>query len=581
MPLVPRCPTCRRLNRRASTEPGTKVTCEWCEEVFEASKCLVEAEPADPKRAAAKAKPASPSNEKPRAAGDAKPAPARPRRREEDDEPPRRPGRARRREESSGSGGVVVLLLALGLGAFLVAGLAGGAIWYSSQKREQAAQERAEAAEFEVDRARRDAARAAEEQELVQRAMREDVEAAERERQRLAALAPPEARPPAPAPGPGLPGPFLPPAPGPFVPPAPPVEEPPAPPKAEAVGLPRFDEPVNPVPPGKQTKLRELTAVSLPKLPAPPKNALPRFGTPAAEHFRVVHSPRHQLLFVLSPKSAWAYDLKAKKALGEQTAKEAFTDMSLAPDESALFVADYGGEHVGYGTPLKPSRVHRFDLKSRQWEDRTAPKVAWKAEAVDGSRVLLLERDQWVSVTLNKWEEDGVGVRELARIGSDYNGDIEYDPRTGRIYHGNRGISSPQITVNVVDGDKLKPGGNTGTYGTASKGGGGGSVVLSQDGSRFYYGRLQVKAASVKENLETFPEVIVAASRDIAFGSKAYYRATTGSKLGEFDFKTGAGDPRFGGGSAAAITVSPDGQSVWVIDRDKNTARQYALEEGK
>jgi hypothetical protein len=105
--------------------------------------------------------------------------------------------------------------------------------------------------------------------------------------------------------------------------------------------------------------------------------------------------------------------------------------------------------------------------------------------------------------------------------------------------------------------------------------------VLSQDGSRFYYGKLQVKAATVTENLQTFPELIVAASRDIAFGSKAYYRATTGSKLGEFDFKTGAGDPRFGGQSPAAISVSPDGQSVWVIDRDKNTARHYALQEGK
>jgi hypothetical protein len=361
---------------------------------------------------------------------------------------------------------------------------------------------------------------------------------------------------------------------------APPVADPPAPPKVEAMGVPKFDEPANPVPPGKQTKLRLLTTVSLPKLPVPPKNARPDFGTPALEHFRVVHSPRHQLLFVQNPKSAWVYDLKAQKALGEQPAKEAFTDMSLSPDESALFVADYGRENVGYGTPLKPSRVHRFDLAARTWEDRTAPKIAWKAEAVDGARVLLLERDQWVSVSLNKWEEDGVGVRELARIGSDYSGDFEYDPRTGRIYHGNSGSSSQQITVNVVDGDKLKAAGNTGTYGTASKGGGG-SAVLSQDGSRFYYGRLQVKADSVKDNLQTFPEVIVAASRDIAFGSKAYYRATTGSKLGEFDFKAGAGDPRFGGQSPAAITVSPDGLSVWVIDRDKNTARHYALEEGK
>ncbi len=47
-----------------------------------------------------------------------------------------------------------------------------------------------------------------------------------------------------------------------------------------------------------------------------------------------------------------------------------------------------------------------------------------------------------------------------------------------------------------------------------------------------------MKASKPTECLEVFPEVIVAASRDIAFGAKAYYRATTGEKLGEFAFKT-------------------------------------------
>jgi hypothetical protein len=76
-----------------------------------------------------------------------------------------------------------------------------------------------------------------------------------------------------------------------------------------------------------------------------------------------------------------------------------------------------------------------------------------------------------------------------------------------------------------------------------------------------------VSAADVKKNLQTFPEIIVAASRDVAFGTTAYYRASTGSKLGAFPFRP------------AAIAVSPDGLSVWVIDGDKNVARQFALED--
>ncbi len=44
----------------------------------------------------------------------------------------------------------------------------------------------------------------------------------------------------------------------------------------------------------------------------------------------------------------------------------------------------------------------------------------------------------------------------------------------------------------------------------------------------FYHGRQQVNAAKPSEDLKLFPEDIIAAWRDIAFGTKAYYRATTG-----------------------------------------------------
>lgn len=385
------------------------------------------------------------------------------------------------------------------------------------------------------------------------------------------------------------PGPMFPPPP-PSIPPKkkgpgggfnPPISRPGDDPPAEPSGppLPRFTEPANPYKPGTQTKLMALRSVELPKIAGatPSKNTFP--PPPFHGITKLVYSPKHELLFGLSGKSVWTYDLKAGKELPAQTAKESFSDLSLSPDQSVLFVADYGGERTGYGDPLKPHWVHRFDIAARKWEARKAPKIAHRIEAVDDGRVLLLEHDQWVELTLNKWEEDGVGIRELSRSHSGYYGDIEYDPRTGRIFHGGYGSSSQEVIVLKVEGNKLKSEKNTGSYGTAQ--GGGPTTFLSQDGSRLFYGKVQLNGADLKK-METMVEPIYAASRDIAFGASAYYRVSTGSKLGEFDFKLVAGSPEYGGfrslTASPAITVSPDGLSVWVIDRDANIARQFALE---
>src|SRR5262245_60775711 len=89
--------------------------------------------------------------------------------------------------------------------------------------------------------------------------------------------------------------------------------------------LPAFKEPVNPYKPGTQTKLRELRSVELPELPAPKKNQWPATTPP---YVQVIHSPQHGLLFVRSRESVWVYDLKTNKAIGPQSAKRQFTDMS-------------------------------------------------------------------------------------------------------------------------------------------------------------------------------------------------------------------------------------------------------------
>ena len=336
------------------------------------------------------------------------------------------------------------------------------------------------------------------------------------------------------------------PTPTPALPPKPTVVETPA---DTGPAVPPFTEPANPYRAGTQTKLRLLRELDAPG---------------GAD--QLVYSARHELLFLRNSGSAvWVVDVKTGQALPMEPAEHKFSDLGLAPDESALFVADFGGEVVGYSKPAQPSWVHRFDLSARSWEKRQAPKIAYRLETVDAWRFLLLEQDQWVELSLNRWERGQRATAELARIHAGYGGDLEYDPRTGRAFHGSVGSSSAEVHVFRVVGDALRKAEETGTYGSASKSGGGGSCVLSRDGKRFYYGALQVEALDVTHNLRTFPEVIVAGSRDLAFGKKGCYHAEKGDAAGSFD------------GVVTVCAVASDGLSVWTFD-GKTKLRQYAIE---
>ena len=82
-----------------------------------------------------------------------------------------------------------------------------------------------------------------------------------------------------------------------------------------------------------------------------------------------------------------------------------------------------------------------------------------------------------MDITLNSF---GDSMTELSRIAADYYGDMEYDPATGRIYHGNSGLSSCEINVRRVEGNTLITAGGTSSYGTAQNGGG--TCVLSAGG---------------------------------------------------------------------------------------------------
>jgi hypothetical protein len=207
--------------------------------------------------------------------------------------------------------------------------------------------------------------------------------------------------------------------------------------------------------------------------------------------------------------------------------------------------------------------VHRYDLSSRTWETRTAPWVVYRIEAVSDSRYLVQEIDQHVDMMLNSWT--AAGSAELARIGADYYGDFEYDHRLQRIYHGSSGSSSSEIHVRRLVGDTLVYAGDTGVYGTAQ--GGGGSSVLSTDGLRFYYGRLQVEALDVRNNLRSFPEIIHAATDQLAFGASAYYDAATGQMAGNLGFATNV------------YALSEDGAHVWAFQDNGDLLHHYVVPE--
>lgn len=275
------------------------------------------------------------------------------------------------------------------------------------------------------------------------------------------------------------------------------------------------------------------------------------------------YSAQYDTLFLRNSGSAiHVIDVPSQTRIDLRLATETFTDFDLTPDGRYLYAADYGGTRTGYGNPVRPSYAQRFDLASLAWESRTAPWVIYRIEAVNADRYLVQEIDQHVDMMLNSWADPSL---ELARISADYYGDFEYDHRLNRIYHGSSGSSSSEIHVRRLVGDSLVNAGNTGTYGTADDGGG--TSVLSTDGERFYYGRLQVEALDVTNNLQFFPEMIYAATPGLAFGKAGYYDAHTGQLLGNLGFQT------------TVYALSDDSLHLWAFDPATDMLHHYMVPE--
>ena len=289
---------------------------------------------------------------------------------------------------------------------------------------------------------------------------------------------------------------------------------------------------------------------------------LESFPSPGAAS-QLQYSPQQGLLFLRNSGSAIrVVNTHTRAEVDLHLANQQFTDMDLTPDGQYLYAADWGRVAIGYGTLVGPHAVHRYDLAARQWESKSSSVDTFRLEAVGPDRVVLLESDQWVDVNLEKWGA-GPAMTHLARAATDYYGDIEYDPATGRLYHGNSGSSSREIHVLRLNGDSFSSAGGSGIYGTAQIGGG--SSVLSLDGQRFYYGPLQVEALDVTNNIRTFPQPIYAATGDLAVGNSSVFDARTGAVLGNLGYTT------------TVFTFDASGSELWAYAN--NTLYHYAVPE--
>lgn len=283
----------------------------------------------------------------------------------------------------------------------------------------------------------------------------------------------------------------------------------------------------------------------------------------------LIYSPGYGRLVLKNAASAASVVNLGDETATTHLANYQFTDMSLSPGGRYAFVADYGGENIGYGTPANPSYVHRVDLADGSWAVKEAY-IAGNIQAVSDDTFVLKSLNQWVTFTYNSWAGSGSAVVQLntssggpwaGYFSSVYSGNFRYDPKTGRLLHGNSGLSSQEIQAfKIKSNDFIKQEG-TGTYGSAS--GFGSSVTLATDGSAFYYGTLCVDALDVAHTLHVFPETIYAATGSVAFGKNAYYDAHSGAPLGTLGF------------TATVYALNANGSDFWAYDASANLLRHF------
>lgn len=304
------------------------------------------------------------------------------------------------------------------------------------------------------------------------------------------------------------------------------------------------------------------TAPSLALAAAEPYVEVNFIGAPGNAQ-QMIYSSEHQTLVLRDAGSAIRVMDLETGAVATHLSTHDFRDMSLSPDGRYVFVADYGGENIGYGTPANQHRVGRLDLETGTFETKGTAGIAGHIEAASADRFILSSQDQWITFTYQSW-----GTGEMTTIlnpggfyASAYSGDIEFDATTQRLIHGNSGSSSHEIAAYQVLNNSFQGREESGVYGSADAYGG--SSVLATDGSVFYYGALQVDALDVRSNLHVFPKVIRAANADSAFATDAYYDAATGAQVGQLGFST------------TVYALNRMGRDFWAYDPGKNMLRHF------
>jgi len=295
--------------------------------------------------------------------------------------------------------------------------------------------------------------------------------------------------------------------------------------------------------------------------------------TPPTGVAQLIYVPERGLLVIRNAQSAVATIDLTTHATSLHFANVGFFDMAVSPSHRYLYVADYGNE-VFTTHPSWLSFVHRLDVETGLWETKSAH-AAFRVQVVADDRFILEDNGGWSCFTNNLWGGGAavvpVNTPTDPAWGPEYralvfHGDFRFASRSGRLLHGNSGLSSDEIQAFTFSGNEFVKADGTGGYGSAQ--GFGGTQVLATDESGFYYGKLEVDPLDVTHTLRVFPQAIVAASGTIAFAADAYYDAHTGEAIGRLGF------------SSLQYGLNPDGDDFWVFDASQNLLRHFAPDDG-